>query len=405
MPPVATPESYAGTLGQPIYAGVAAPYAPPQTPPESLGSITVLNNGAALPFTTPEQTLVLVLHASGSAGGGAGDGRRYSAAVSGNMAYDIYTNFLFKTQRAVAADQLPGVNGMLLMPVDEYGKYPSNAVRESFWMGFTNMGQPTMRLITERRVDALVLWANANLPLSASRRCITGGSMGAWGTLTYGIRRPHMFSSLYPDRPKWRWSNYNAQTGSYTNWSNGANAVNSASALALSDEDGGGKVYDRLNVTGYASNTDNKIPWIGWCIGRNDGFSDFRDHVDAVAALRAAKRGFAFAWNDGNHSTGSILGQIKRSYPYGTFEIGKGYPLFTNHSADQDPAVDLVGGINLGLSFRNVVESFSGWSCQVTSLDGARTVTVEPISSVFVTPVTPKVVSIPAANEWVTVSF
>lgn len=405
MPPIATPDLYAGTPGQPIYAGIAQPFVPQPPAYESLGAITIINQGAALPHTTPGQTLVLSLHASGSSGGGAGDGRRYSAEVAGSLAYDTYTDWAFKAQRGLAVDHLPGVNGLTLIPTDVFGKYASNAVRESYWMGFTGMGQPEMRLITERRVDALVRWANENLPISATRRCVTGGSMGAWGTLTYGIRRPDMFAALYPDRPRWRWSNYNNKTANYAHWVSGAVTVNEASTLTLSAEDGGGKIYDRLNVMGYAADPSNKIPWIGWCIGRSDGFSDFRDHVAAVAALRAAKRGFAFAWNDGTHVTGSILSQVKRSYPYGTFEIGKGYPLFTNHSGDQDPSIDLVGGINLGLSFRNVIESASGWSCQITSLDGPRTVTVEPISTVFTTPVTPEVISIPDANVWVSVTF
>ena len=68
-------------------------------------------------------------------------------------------------------------------------------------------------------------------------------------------------------------------------------------------------------------------------------------------------------------------------------------------------AVDLVGGINIGLSFRNVVESAGAWACEVTSVLGARTVTVEPLSKTFTATVTPQVVSIPAANTWVAVSF
>jgi hypothetical protein len=132
---------------------------------------------------------------------------------------------------------------------------------------------------------------------------------------------------------------------------------------------------------------------------------NFSDHVDAVIAMRAAKRGFAFVWNNGNHSTGSIISQITDSYPFGLFELGKGYPLFTSHSGDLDPAVDLVGGINEGLTFRNVVESAAGWSCEVTSILGARTVQVEPISDIYVTPVSKKTVTITAANAWASVSF
>ena len=229
--------------------------------------------------------------------------------------------------------------------------------------------------------------------------------MGAWGTLTYGLRRAHKFAALYPDRPKWRYSNYTAQSTNVPNWPTGAVAYTLAASPMLRAQDGSGKIVEHMDMIAYVSNTSNTMPWVGWCIGRSDGFSDFRDHVDAVIALRAAKRGFAFVWNNGNHSTGSIPLQITASYPYGTFEIGKGYPLFTSHSGDQDPAVDLVGGINQGLSFRNVTESAGGWSCEITSIAGARTVDVEPISSVFTATVAKKNVVIPGANTWVPVSF
>ena len=93
------------------------------------------------------------------------------------------------------------------------------------------------------------------------------------------------------------------------------------------------------------------------------------------------------------------------SYYPGLFEIGVGYPLLTNNSGDGNPATDDTGGINLGFKWRNVVESAGGWSCEITNILGARTVTVEPISPVFATSVTPQNISIPAANSWVSVSF
>lgn len=289
-------------------------------------------------------------------------------------------------------------------PTDAFDRYGGGGIwREGYWMGFTDMGQPEMRLIVERRLDALMAWVSANLPISATRRSVGGGSMGAWGALTYGLRRAHMFAVVGADRPRWRWANYNAQTANVPNWGSGNTAHTVATSPNLLAEDGGGKVVDHMNMIAYVANPANTMPFLQWNIGRNDGFSDFRDHVDAVVALRATKRAFAFAWNDGNHSTGSIPGQFA-SYN-GLFEIGKGYPLFTNHSGDADPAVDLVGGINIGLKFRNVVESATSWSCDVTSVLGARTVDVEPLSPIFTTPVAAQTVTIPAANTWVPVSF
>lgn len=383
--PVATDDIYEGTLGDPIYAGIAAP--------DVFDSVVIASEDAGVPFTTPDQTFVLNLH--GSSGANFSSGRQFRAAVSGFMAYETEDEFAFSTIRGTAS---LGKNVTLLRPIDLYG------TRESHWIGFTGMGTPDLKFITERRLDALLEWAKINVPnLNPVRRAMIGGSMGGWGTITFGLRRPTEFAALYPDRPRWRYSS--GTSVNIPDWNGPSVTYAAGSDPDIAVEDGGGSSAAHRDGIAYVSNTANKIPWVGWCMGRNDGFAPFEDQVAAVVALRAAKRGFCFVWNNGNHSEGSVINLVLDSYPFGTFELGKGYPLFTNHSGDQDPAVDLVGGINQGLSFRNVVESTSGWSCEVTSIAGARTVDVEPISEVFTATVTAQTVSIPAANTWVAVSF
>lgn len=395
-------DNYSGEAA--IYAGMIDPN--PPVVGDQLSNVTVFSEDANVPSTATNQTFILNLHASG--GSSYTYGRQYRADLSERLSYLTYNTWGFATVRG---STVLGNASMLLRPTDYFDRYPSNSVREGYWMGFIGMEEPArMRLIVERRLDALMRWADANLPIHPTKRCITGGSMGAWGTLTYGIRRANKFAALYPDRPRVRYSNYSTQGITIPNWSSGSQNLAAATAPLLLDEDGGYSVAQHMDIISYASNTSNKIPWVGWCIGVADGFTAFQDHIDFVNALRAAKRGFAFAFNGGNHSTGSILNQVTNSYPYGTFEIGKGYPLFTNHSGDDPLVAPTVGdltvrGINLGLSFRNVVEAANSWSCEVTSILGARTVTVEPISSVFTAAVAPQNVSIPAANTWVPVSF
>ena len=354
-------------------------------------SVSVFSADAGVPYETPGQTLVLELHGSG--GQNYTTGRQYRASCSGGMAYSTYTEFAFSTARTFVLTETK------IRPNDKYG------TKESMWIGFKNMPDATIHLMTQRRLDALLVWIDSNLTnISATKRCLTGGSMGGWGTMHFGVRRANKFAALYPDRPRWR---YNETVGNIAvpDLVNAHGSVPVASSPNLSTDDGGASLASLWDATSYVENTANKIPWIGWCVGRLDGYVQFSDHVDAVVAMRAAKRGFAFAWNNGNHSTGSIITEITASYPFGLFELGKGYPLFTDHSGDLDPAVDLVGGINVGLSFRNVVESAGAWSCEVTSILGARTVKIEPISDTFKIAVAKQTVTIPAANTWVSVSF
>lgn len=357
-------------------------------------SVALLSDDGNGPYATAGQTLVIDLHGSG--GSNLTQGRQFQGECHGPMAYSTDTHFHFATVRNYTLDQTA------LRPVDKGG---ASGTRESQWMGYSDTPTSAVNLMTERRLEAMLHWAIASVPnLNPLKRVLTGGSMGGWGTLRFGMRRPEKFAAIYPDRPRWR---YDATIGeiAVSSWNSGCSSVPVGSAPNLTTVDGGTSVAAYMDMTTCAANTAHKIPWIGWCVGRQDGYVQFSDHVDAVAAMRAAKRGFAFIWNNGNHSGGPTLTPITDSYPFGLFELGAGYPLFTNHSGDQDPSSDLVGGINIGLSFRNVVESAGAWSCEVTSILGARTVTVEPISDTFSAAVTPQVVTIPSANSWVAVEF
>ena len=361
---------------------------------DTFDSVSVFSEDpAGIPYTTPNQVMVLQLHAS--SGSNYAIGRQYRANVSGYMAKDSYNVHSFYTARTTF------LNTMQIRPMDNY---PGATPFETMHMGY-KYPDGFVHLMTRRRAIATYRWAMANLTqFDPSKTCVAGGSMGGWGTLNVGLRHPELFAALYADRPRWR---YNGAFGKVQVqvYGVGPTSVDVGASPNLAPQDGGGSYAAFMDHIAYVANTANKVAWIGWCVGWEDGFTTRQDHVDAVAALRSAKRGFAFYWNAGNHSVGSIPHLITNSYPYGTFQIGKGYPLFTDHSGDGDPAVDETGSINGGLSFRNVVESASGWACEVTSILGARTVKVEPISEVFLASVSKQTVTIPAANTWVPVSF
>lgn len=385
---------YQAASGQAIYGGMAAP-----GPAMAFDSVAVASDdGFGMPSGAGPYIMGLRLHASGAAN--TFTGKQYRAQVSGRLAYAEHTEFAFSTAR----DTTPNV--VMLRPVDDYGKYPSNNRRESCWTGFANTSEPAVRLITENRVDTAMIW-QLDLPnIVRSKMFITGSSMGAWGALTYGTRRPGLFAAIYAHMPKWRYAKI-VGTVAVPNYGVSAAAVPVASAPQIAAEDGGGSYASLLDVIAYVADVSNDIPWIGWAIGSDDAYTPFSDQIAAVAALRAAGRGFAFSWNAGGHTTAPSIDEITSSYPYGLFEIGKGYPLFTEHSLDQDPAVDAVGGINLGLTFDPAtrVETASTWSVKVTSKRGACTVKVKPISKVFTANVEAQLVTIPAADTWVTVTF
>lgn len=377
----------------------------PPAGPVMFDSVVELSTGANAPLWTTAQTLIVSLHGSGNNLTGLTGTRIMSAALNASNPHGAYltdTEFHWHEQKA---GTLYSNTAFRLWPAD---RQPDNGLnrRESYWLGWTDgpdAGQ--LRLYTEKRLDAMVERYLTDTRVSATKRVLDGGSMGAWGTMTYGIRRPHIFPAIYPDRPRWR-SSVTAGNVTIPSWTVAvAPTYSFAAAPLLCADDGGTSAAAHLNHIDYVANTANAIPWIGWTVGRLDGYMPFQDHIDAVAAMRAAGRGFCFLWNNGNHGTGPSPFSITNSYPYGIFELGKGYPVFSEHSLDQDPSVDLVGGINQNLSFRSVTETTGTWSCQVTNVSAACTVKVKPKSSIYTGNPTPQLVTIPAANSWVTVSF
>jgi hypothetical protein len=118
---------------------------------------------------------------------------------------------------------------------------------------------------------------------------------------------------------------------------------------------------------------------------------------------------FSFKWVPGAHgASGTAIPASSTApgldYPdWRLFELDKGYPVFDRCSLDDD--INAASGwINRGLLFGNVVESASGFSCDVWCTRGACDTDVSVHSDVFAAPVTAQRVSIPA-NQRVTVAF
>lgn len=395
---MATPrgESYSAPSGATMRGGFVLPPAPP--PGGAITNITKTGTDAYAPMARAHPPVV-ILHESNGNPSTFGD--KWAGDLTGGLEYLTWTSTAWSCQ-GFNID-----NYTVLKPWDNQG-----GLRQSFWLGHTHAavdGSPRVLVKrTERMLDRLIDWLPTAYPqLQMSKLSLGGGSMGAWGTLTYGARRANKIAAMFPSRPRFRYSGTTAGNFTVPDWVDGAVIYPSNAGPVLSAIDGGGSAFDYMNIIAYVSNTANTFPFIAWCIGRNDGYMPFQDHIDMVAALRATKRPFAFVWNNGDHSSGDLMqSQILASYKYGDFDVNVGCPLYTNNSGDQDPSVDLVGGINRGFRHRNVVETATSWSCQITNILGARTVTVEPaLSKVFLATVTPQVVNIPAANTWVTVTF
>jgi hypothetical protein len=149
--------------------------------------------------------------------------------------------------------------------------------------------------------------------------------------------------------------------------------------------DGETDYFARMDMPAFVKSHPADLPFIGWCCGRRDGFATWKEQIDMVQALTEAKHGFAFAWNDGTHSSGSYpMREVNKYYPWHLFARNVSYPAFGNSSINAnmgngDPKDGDIGnvdkkkgpqevfGINLGFKWEGVVDEAGKWSTQISN--------------------------------------
>lgn len=305
------------------------------------------------------------LHGSQGQGGGAGDyGDYYLYFATAEMGY---------------RDGLPGVftveerreksgNYLLLRSRDAIEHPSGTRAMETFWFGYLCVPQnathkePRAYPYTERRMEWIIDWATRKYHADPERVSASGGSMGAWGSTTYAFRYPERFAAVYPNRPRTLQRGLPSLTGPLPK------------GAAVLMDDGKTDYFARMDMVKFAADHADDLPFYGWCCGRRDGFATWKEQIDMVKALTAARHGFAFAWNDGDHSSGSQpMSLISKFYPPEKFARNQSYPAFGNSSLDQklgngDPKDgDLEGGINLGFDWKDVIDQEDKWSVRMTN--------------------------------------
>lgn len=318
------------------------------------------------------------LHGSQGQGGPAGD-------------YGDYYLY-FTTPEMGYRDGLPGVfsveerrekpeNYLLLRSRDAIEHPGGRGAMETYWFGYRCVPQhathpePRAYPFTERRQEWITDWVTKTYAPDPERVTASGGSMGAWGSTTYALRHPERFAAVYPNRPRTRQRGLPSLAGQ------------PAKGATVLMDDGKTDYYARMDMVKFAGDHLADLPFYGWCCGRRDGFASWQEQIDMVKAMAAARHGFAFAWNDGDHSTGAQpMAKVIKYYPAELFARNKSYPAFSNSSIDQklgngDPKDgDLEGGINLGFKWSDVVDEDAKWSVRLSNelATGDMTVDMTP---------------------------
>jgi hypothetical protein len=309
--------------------------------------------------------LQVELHASQGQGGGAGEyGDYYLYFGTPEMGWRDGLPGVFSVQ-----EQRGKMGNSLLLRTRDCIEHPSGArAMETYWFGYLSIPQgatakePRAYPFTERRVLWTIEWVVKKYSVDPLRIYAGGGSMGAWGSTTFAFRHPELFAAVYPNRPRTR------QRGL-------PSLIPDASKpKRVLMDDGSTDYFERMDMVKFAATEKGDLPFYAWCCGRHDGFATWQEQVEMVKALSTAHHGFAFAWNNGDHSSGALpMEKVRKYYPPEKFARNRSYPAFANSSLDSkfgngDPTDgDLEGGINLGFLWNEVVDEKDKWSVKIAN--------------------------------------
>lgn len=350
-----------------------APIAEALAPHQPIKVYDSANRGQYSPNTkitgTPNLPLSVILHASNAQGGGAGDyGDYYEYFGDTTMGYRAGLPGVFSVEETHSGPQT-----LMMRNRDTIVMPDGMQSLETYWFGYVatpEWGDHARHAypFTEARLLYMIPWVISRYQVDPERVTATGGSMGAWGSVSFAFRHPELFAAVFPDRPRLK------QIG-LTSITTAATATDTLPSGQLWSE--------HHNAIAFATGHPAALPFLGWNCGRNDGFATWAEQVEMVQAMTAAHHGFAFAWNNGDHSTGSIPNEVAKWYPASRFAKHLSYPAFGHSSIDNNLGNgsptdgDLVGGINLGFSWTDPVESATSWSSAIGNALNTSEMTVD----------------------------
>lgn len=377
---IATDDKYRPlTSVEPGRNATTEPIAEKVAPPQPIKLYDSKSRGIYSPQTsiTGQQGLPLrvELHASQGQGGGAGDyGDYYLYFANSEMGYRDGLPGVFSVE-----ERRDKAGNYLLLRHRECIEFPSGTrAMETFWFGYYCVPQHAAHLepraypFTERRMEWLIEWVLKRYAADPTRVSAGGGSMGAWGSTTYALRHPERFAAVYPNRPRTRQRGLPSLAGLLPKEKN------------VFMDDGKSDYYTRMDMVRFAAEHPADLPFFAWCCGRRDGFATWQEQVDMVKSLTVARHGFAFAWNNGDHSSGAApMAQVIKYYSHDKFALDRSYPVFSNSSIDDnlgngDPLDgDLEGGINLGFAWDEIIDEESKWSVRISNSLAGDSMTVD----------------------------
>jgi len=238
---------------------------------------------------------------------------------------------------------------------------------------YPNVSCGVVRNYTERALLRVIGFAKEVAPIDENRVFLSGHSMGATGGLTFGLRHPEIFAAIdvtvpqvNPGHPS---AGFRPQLESI--WGTvGANLVT----------DEGMGVWDRLNMTAFALNHTEDLPFLKLCNARNDIYLPWPQTPDFYRSMNASAHGCIAAWGMGGHNTPKkdLPSEFLSFNPYGAIRRNVSYVAVSNSSANNNPGNgdpadgDSVGQMNAGYAWTILADTPSEWSASIRYTPGSQ---------------------------------
>ena len=220
---------------------------------------------------------------------------------------------------------------------------------------------------TEEHLLYLVRWAQQYYGTDPQQTFIEGTSMGGSGAISTGFHHPDVFATIYSQVPVVAYTRRAGIDGNSNLWRLDGLCGRICDETVMSSD--GIPVMERMNSEHIVEDYVGDLPFLVLCNGRTDGSIPWINNPPFYRALNDAKRGFVSYWNNGAHDMWkSVPADVTEFYTTQPLVLTNSYPAFSNFSDNRDPGDgaradgDLVGWMNRGLYWTDVVETENSWS-------------------------------------------
>jgi hypothetical protein len=235
----------------------------------------------------------------------------------------------------------------------------------TFWYGYSTtiydrslMNQGTPTNFTERRILWILDWVDRMYRPDRNRWYCSGVSMGACGTLSFGLRHPELFAALHATVGI---VNYTYLGGASAGRLEPSCWVGRIPIDLKTNE--GIPLLARMDSTAFVQGTKADLPPLFLINSRKDLSIPWQNNPPFYQALQRAGQHFAAYWDNNDHATygmdapEDVKTWIKRTR---RFRRNESFPAFSRSSTDRNPGQgapgdgDVVGWMNRGMDWKDI---------------------------------------------------